>query len=92
MLYYTTYIIINTKVFKKNKKQKKTLNTIILKRKILLSEWYLNFFYIKYHLGPKSLRQTNFPRRAISNHAWQAIYILRFCEDITERNDCNNDF
>ena len=29
------------------------------------------------------------PEGAISSHAWLAIviYILRFCEDITEKND-----
>ena len=31
---------------------------------------------------------------AISNHVWLAIfiYILRFCADITEKKDSNNNF
>ena len=35
-----------------------------------------------------------FPGGVIFSHAWLAvfIYILRFCEDITEKNDSNNNF
>ena len=40
------------------------------------------------------LKDKQISQGAISSHAWLAIfiYILRFCEDITEKNDSNNNF